>query len=81
MEGFRMALSAEQRRIRARLAINSRYRPDDPRTEQLRRELVDSRREQRICELLSMVPRLPVDRLARISALVASTLVTSEQGP
>jgi hypothetical protein len=75
-----MPLSVEQRRIRAALAINTRYRPDDPRNAELRQELAYSRLEQQIRELLSTEPHPPAERVQRIMALLRPALSTAAAG-
>jgi hypothetical protein len=64
-----MALPAEQRRQRARIAIASRWHPDDPGLVEQRRHYRAARAEEYIRELVDGVPPLTAaqrDRLAKL---------------
>jgi hypothetical protein len=65
-----MALPAEQRRERARIAIESRWRPDDPTLVERRRAFRAASAEAYIRDLVNGHPSLTADQRDRLARLL-----------
>jgi hypothetical protein len=65
-----MPLTPEGRRARARVAILSRYHPDQPELDQARRDLKAIRAEQYVRDLVDAWPPLTDAQRGRLAALL-----------
>lgn len=67
------------RRIRALLAINSRYHPDDPHTDTLRGELRMAKLEQAILRTVAGWPPLTEEQRRKLAALLGPASSTTDR--
>jgi hypothetical protein len=65
-------ITAEGRRLRARVAARRRHHPDHPELEHDRRTLKAAALERRIREAIQARPSLTVDQRARLARLLLS---------
>ena len=65
-----MALPAEQRRQRACIAIESRWRPDDPALAERRRDYRAARAEEYVKALVDTWPPLTAEQKNRLALLL-----------
>jgi hypothetical protein len=68
-----MPLTPEGRRLRARVAILSRFHPDQPELDDARRDLKASTAEQYVRDLVDSWPPLSDSQRSRLAALLAGS--------
>lgn len=65
-----LPITPEQRKDRARLAAQRRWRPDDPETEEARRDFRVERAEQFINDLVTSAPVPTAEQCQRLARLL-----------